>query len=90
VKQIFSMSRLRLVIFPGLLVLASGYAAAQTPQPADRSTKPMEGCGMMVNGKMVYKDAHGQPCMTMNKPGNMMPNGVTMHSDPAGTPKQSK
>jgi hypothetical protein len=90
VKQIFSMSRLRLVIFPGLLVLASGYAAAQTPQAAERSTKPMEGCGMMVNGKMVYKDTAGKDCMNMNKPGGMMPNGVTMHSDPGVTPKPSK
>lgn len=89
-KRIFSMSRLRLAIFPGLLVLASGYAAAQTPQPAERSGKPMEGCGMMVDGKMVYKDTKGNACMNMSKPANQMPNGVTMHSDPGATPKQSK
>ncbi len=40
---------------------------------------------MMIDGKMVDKDTHGAPCMTMNKPANMMPNGVTMHSDPGGT-----
>jgi hypothetical protein len=50
----------------------------------------MEGCGIMIDGKMVYKDTHGSPCMTMNKPANAMPNGVTMHSDPSETPKQSK
>jgi hypothetical protein len=45
----------------------------------------MAGCGMMVNGQMVYKDTHGAPCMEMNKPASMMPGGVTMHSDPGAT-----
>ena len=96
-KPIFRMSRLLLVIFPGLLALSSGYAQAQDPraqtaaaQPATPSGKPMEGCGMMQNGKMVYKDTAGKDCMNMNKPGGMMQNGVTMHSDPGVTPKQSK
>ncbi len=96
-KQIISMSRLLLVIFPGLLAFTSGYAQAQnsrdqtgTAQPATHSGKPMEGCGMMINGKMVYKDTAGKECMNMNKPGGMMPNGVTMHSDPGVTPKQPK
>jgi hypothetical protein len=86
-RQLFSVSRLGLVILPGLLVLASGYALAQ---PAATSTKPMGGCGMMVDGKMVYKDTAGKPCMNMNKPGNSMPNGVTMHSDPAAATKPNK
>jgi hypothetical protein len=96
-KPIFRMSRLLLVIFPGLLALSSGYAQAQDPraptaaaQPATPSGKPMEGCGMMINGKMVDKDTNGAPCMDMNKPANMMPNGVTMHSDPGATSTQPK
>ena len=88
-KQQSNVSRLGLIIFPGFLVLASGFASAQQPKPVP-STAPMEGCGMMVDGKMVNKDTHGQPCMTMNKPGNMMPNGVTMHPDPAAAPKPNK
>ena len=43
----------------------------------------MPGCGMMIDGKMVYAKLPQGNCMTMNKPGNMMPPGVTMHSDPA-------
>jgi len=96
-KQVFGKSRLLLILFPGLLALAAGYAEAQdsrvqtgAAQPATPSGKPMEGCGMMINGKMVYKDTAGKDCMNMNKPGNTMPNGVTMHSDPGATPKQSK
>jgi hypothetical protein len=50
----------------------------------------MAGCGMMINGKMADKDTHGAPCMDMNKPANMMPNGVTMHSDPGVTSTPSK
>ncbi len=91
-KQIFRMSRLRLVIVPGLIFLASGCTAtrdsraqAGSAPPATASSQPMAGCGMMINGEMVYKDTHGQPCMTMNKPANMMPEGVTMHSDPGTT-----
>jgi hypothetical protein len=84
-KPVSTKSCVHLAIFSGFLVLGAGYASAQ--QPATPSTKPapattpMEGCGMMVNGKMVYKDTHGAPCMTMNKPAGMMPNGVTMHSE---------
>jgi hypothetical protein len=84
-KQLFSISRLGCVILPGFLVLASGYASAQ--QPTAHTTKPMAGCGMMVDGKMVEKDTAGKPCMAMNKPGNAMSNGVTMHSDPAAATK---
>jgi hypothetical protein len=87
-KQLFSVSRLGLIILPGFLVLASGYALAQ--QPAATSTKPMGGCGMMVDGKMVHKDTAGKPCMDMNKPASSMPNGVTMHSDPAAATKPKK
>jgi hypothetical protein len=97
-KRIFAMSRLLLVLFPGLLALASGYAEAQdkpraqtgAAQPATPSGRPMEGCGMMVNGKMVYRDSAKKECMNMNKPAGMMPNGVTMHTDPGATPKQPK
>ena len=42
----------------------------------------MAGCGMMVNGQMVYKKLRpGEECMSMSKPGAPMPNGVTMHYD---------
>jgi hypothetical protein len=93
VKQIFSISRLRPAIVLGLLVLASGCASTQGPQAqagATSSSQPMAGCGMMINGKMADKDTHGAPCMDMNKPANMMPNGVTMHSDPGVTSTPSK
>ncbi len=87
-KQLFSVNRLGLAILPGLLVLTSGYALAQPA--AATSAKPMAGCGIMVNGKMGYKDTAGKPCMEMNKPASSMPNGVTMHSDPASATKPNK
>lgn len=50
---------------------------AETPRPAHTL---MAGCGMMVDGKMVYKQLRpGEECMSMSKPGAPMPNGVTMH-----------
>lgn len=96
-KQMFRMSRLQFVIVPGLILLVSGCAPKQdsraqadTAPPSTASPQPMAGCGMMINGQMVYKDTHGAPCMDMSKPGNMMPNGVTMHVDPGETSTQPK
>lgn len=96
-KRSLGTSGLLLITSFGVLAIASPSAKAQGNQPqagagqtAVPSGKPMEGCGMMVNGKMVYKNVAGKDCMVMNKPGNMMPNGVTMHSDPAVAPKQPK
>lgn len=46
--------------------------------------KLMDGCGMMIDGKMVYKSLRpGEECMNMIKPASMMPNGVTMHHNPS-------
>lgn len=79
-------SCLRFALVPGFLALVSGCAPGQN-QPAPAATasteRMMPGCGMMIDGKMVYSKSAPPECMTMNKPANMMPNGVTMHSDPA-------
>ena len=69
-----------------LVALVAG--CAPTPAPVleaagPRPSRMMDGCGMMVDGKMVYKKlAQGESCMNMEKPGSRMPNGVTMHPDP--------
>ncbi len=77
---------LRYALLPGLLALVAGCTSVQSQPPAPTAAAavgPMPGCGMMVDGKMVYAKNAPADCMTMTKPANMMPNGVTMHSDPA-------
>jgi hypothetical protein len=91
--QISRTYRLHYALLPGLLALVAGCATVQsppTPTPTAAAVGPMAGCGMMVDGKMVYATNVPADCMTMNKPANMtpngvtmMPNGVTMPSDPA-------
>jgi hypothetical protein len=76
----------RSALLVGSLALVSGCTPGQSqPNPGEKASLagPMEGCGMMIDGKMVYAHPDQGGCMTMNKPGNMMPSGVTMHSDPA-------
>jgi hypothetical protein len=80
------LHNLRYALLPGLLALVAGCTSVQsqpTPPAAAAASGPMAGCGMMVDGKMVYAKDAPADCMTMNKPANMMPPGVTMHSDPA-------
>jgi hypothetical protein len=79
--SVFRLSHSALLI--GSLVLISGCTPGQTQSGvAERTSGPMAGCGMMIDGKMVYKNPAQGDCMTMNKPGNSMPPGVTMHSSP--------
>jgi hypothetical protein len=85
-RRITVLSSMRSMALAGcLVVLVAGCTAGQSQLSSDgaSSSKPMAGCGMMIDGKMVYKNPASGDCMTMNKPGNSMPPGVTMHSDPA-------
>lgn len=77
---------LRSILLFGSIALVSGCTGGQSqPNLGEKASSagPMPGCGMMIDGKMVYAKLPQGDCMTMNKPGNMMPPGVTMHSDPA-------
>lgn len=79
---------LKYLICLGLLlpVVACSPSPGSSGNVADGARPPhtlMAGCGMMVDGKMVYKNLRpGEECMSMSKPGVPMPNGVTMHYDP--------
>lgn len=80
----FRLLRAAMVLCPLAFVSA---CASQSPSAdmagMDAPKGPMPGCGMMVDGKMVYKKlAPGEQCMDMTKPSSM-PNGVTMHPYPA-------
>lgn len=77
--------RLNFCVFAVFTALVSGCTSADTQGGsggAGLRAQQMPGCGMMVDGKMVESRYAPPECMTMNKPGNMMPHGVTMHPGP--------
>jgi len=83
VIRVFYIYSFRFALLSGVFVLVSGFTSEQGRlRGAETTPGPMPGCGMMIDGKMVYKNPVQGDCMTMNKPGNMMPPAVTMHSNP--------
>lgn len=77
-------------LLPSLGLLLSIVACTSSSGPsgdAAQGVAPhhtlMAGCGMMIDGQMVYKNLKpGEECMNMIKPSSPMPNGVTMHYGP--------